>query len=248
MTYQIQTRNKPCTLELKLQSNGEREIFAIGYDPSKRDTVFFKRIMHVDGIHTFYFGMPQSPKTLKFVIYDNRERRFTDPQTFKIISLKVLRLRKAPTEAGWLTRSYIKFIQQFSIDLPFLSPGSYTDDKERFIINLFPGRLEYATPARIEKRLNFIEVSKTDFERMTIPQRMIILLHEYSHNFLNKHQDSEIEADTNALRIYCGLGYPFIEGIYAFTHILKDSDFNMERLQSIEDFMIKHRLYIDKKG
>uniref|UniRef100_A0A6M3J7R6 Uncharacterized protein n=1 Tax=viral metagenome TaxID=1070528 RepID=A0A6M3J7R6_9ZZZZ len=248
MVVQLICNKKPCTIELRVKCSSERELFIIGYDPGDRYSVFFKRLMYPKvGESTFYFGMPQAPSNLKVVLYDNQTRQFTNSKTFEVVSLKKIPLRTAPTGAGKKTREYIIFIQEFCLKLPLLQPNlTYADDKKQFQIDLFPLNLEYATPARIEKTRNFIEVSKTDFLQMTIPQRIIILLHEYAHNFINRDQDSEVEADVSALKIYLGLGYPFIEGMYAFTHILHDSEMNIERLQIIEKYMVKHKLYIDK--
>ena len=52
---------------------------------------------------------------------------------------------------------------------------------------------------------------------MTVPMRMVILLHEFSHFYINENIDDESEADLNELRIYLGLGYPRIEASDAFT-------------------------------
>jgi hypothetical protein len=45
---------------------------------------------------------------------------------------------------------------------------------------------------------------------------MAILLHEFSHFYLNAEINDETEADKNALMIYLGLGYPRIEACEAF--------------------------------
>jgi hypothetical protein len=45
---------------------------------------------------------------------------------------------------------------------------------------------------------------------------MAILLHEFSHVYLNDNVDDEVEADLNGLLIYLGLGYPRIEAFEVF--------------------------------
>ena len=79
------------------------------------------------------------------------------------------------------------------------------------------------TPARISKVNGRIQVSKDAFENYTVPMRMAILLHEFSHFYLNDNMDDEIEADLNGLLIYLGLGYPRIEGYQAFLEVFQDS-------------------------
>jgi hypothetical protein len=68
---------------------------------------------------------------------------------------------------------------------------------------------------------------------MSIPQRLIILLHEVSHNFINYDQDSEQESDDHGLAIYQGLGYPKIEAINAFSNIMTDTDSNYQRMVNL---------------
>jgi hypothetical protein len=127
--------------------------------------------------------------------------------------------------------------------MPELKTGG-TYEENGFEVDLYSD-LPTSTPARIESNLDYIEVSKVDFLKMTVPRRVLILLHEFSHNFLNGNPESEIEADIHALSIYLSRGYPFMEGIYAFTKILHDNQQSMARLEWMHDFMIKHQLYID---
>ena len=46
--------------------------------------------------------------------------------------------------------------------------------------------------------------------------RMAILLHEFSHFYLNDRMEDETEADLNGLLIYLALGYPRIEAYQSF--------------------------------
>ena len=75
--------------------------------------------------------------------------------------------------------------------------------------------------------------------------RMIILLHEYSHKYLNPTVNKPIAyetgADINALRIYLALGYPPSEAHYAFLHVFKDANNhqNHKRYEIIKDFIYK---------
>ena len=48
------------------------------------------------------------------------------------------------------------------------------------------------TPARIGRRTGVIQVNKTQFEAFTIPMRMAILLHEFSHFYLNEKMDDVV--------------------------------------------------------
>ena len=64
------------------------------------------------------------------------------------------------------------------------------------------------TPARIGHKSGIIETAKVKFDKYTIPMRLIILLHEFSHKYKNPkiglEINDEIGADINALYIYLG--------------------------------------------
>ena len=74
---------------------------------------------------------------------------------------------------------------------------------------------------------------------MTVPNRMAILLHEFSHYYLNDNMDDEIEADLNGLLIYLGLGYPRIEAFEVFTKTFMNAptEDNMVRFDKIKNFI-----------
>ena len=63
------------------------------------------------------------------------------------------------------------------------------------------------TPARISQLNGKMEVSYMQFLEYTVPMRMAILLHEYSHFYVNKVPRSEIEADINGLAKYFYLSF-----------------------------------------
>jgi hypothetical protein len=100
------------------------------------------------------------------------------------------------------------------------------------------GRLS-ETPARIEVDSGIIEISRAKFIPMTVPNRMAILLHEFSHIFVNENMDDEVEADLNALNIYLSLGYPRIEAFEVFTQTFIDTptDENKVRFDYIKNFI-----------
>ena len=80
-----------------------------------------------------------------------------------------------------------------------------------------------------------MELAKKYVVKYTIPERIAILLHEFSHFYLNKVHSDEFEADSNALMIYCALGFPRKEGGTAFYKVFyrTPSDLNIERMNKI---------------
>jgi hypothetical protein len=93
-----------------------------------------------------------------------------------------------------------------------------------------------ATPARINKDSGRIQVAMDKFIPMSVPMRMAIMCHEYSHYFVNDNIDNEMEADGNGVLIYLGLGYPRIEAAEAFltTFIGTPSEENKRRYEFIK--------------
>jgi len=98
---------------------------------------------------------------------------------------------------------------------------------------------ELQTPARINKDNGVIQVSQKKFTPDTVAMRMAILLHEYSHFYVNKDIDNESEADLNGLLIYLGLGYPRFEGHEAYlkTFISTPTEMNKVRYDKIKSFI-----------
>ena len=75
--------------------------------------------------------------------------------------------------------------------------------------------------------------------------RMVILLHEFSHKYMNpkvnRDISDEVGADINALNIYLSLGYPDIEAEYAFLRVFKGANnvMNKKRFLILDDFIKK---------
>jgi hypothetical protein len=99
------------------------------------------------------------------------------------------------------------------------------------------------TPARIGHKTGVIEVSKRRFDSYTIPMRMIILLHEFSHKYKNPKIGLDISdetgADINALYIYLGLGFSKIDAICVFAKVFLKAQTkgNIERMRKIMDYI-----------
>ena len=142
-----------------------------------------------------------------------------------------------------LVRSFINFATRFSYNAGSLPSGNYVSDDKQFVIKYLPiiedEGVEQTTPARVDIDSGTIEISKRQFLDYTVPNRMAILLHEFSHVYLNDNVDDEVEADLNGLLIYLGLGYPRIEAfeVFAKTFLNAPSDLNGMRYEKIKNFI-----------
>jgi hypothetical protein len=167
-----------------------------------------------------------------------------------------------------LTRNFVEFAEEFSEDASIISAGNgkmpysiykskdgklridYHDalyDTRTTVIDRRTGRempnpnygREVTTPMRTNAETGVIEVSKRVISTYTVPMRIAILLHEYSHFYINVKPEDEEEADFNALLIFLSLGYSKIAAYKAFCEVFKpaDSPSNRQRDKKIKDFI-----------
>lgn len=102
-------------------------------------------------------------------------------------------------------------------------PSNPADPKSPKIPNPAFGH-ELTTPARISQDRGLIQVSQKYFVPKPVPERVGILTHEISHFYINNDQHNEEEADENAINIFLGYGYGFIDADNAFSEVFKNAD------------------------
>jgi hypothetical protein len=223
--FLVNTKKLPCTVNVTITTDGSQvPIYIIGYDPINPNTLYFRSRFRVSGQETINLNCPQSPIMLKILVWseDNAPYELTD-------------ITSTPLEVIKSDDPSVRFIERFSRSCGRLRPGLYGDDAVPFKIqlrrNIYTDDGDiHPTPARIHSELPLIQVSKARFDADTVPERVIILLHEKAHNFDNYNQDNEMEADQNALATYISLGYPKIEAVNAFGDIMSDTDENAQRM------------------
>jgi hypothetical protein len=139
-------------------------------------------------------------------------------------------------------REYCEFVKEFCSNYDKYPAGKkfrsstslYRIVHSHYIVD---GGKESSTPARIELNEHYIEVSKKGFSKMTIPMRIFVLCHEFSHIFLNKNPRDESEADINGAKLYLNMGFPVIELIYSFTKIFGDTPQTRMRFDNMFKFL-----------
>jgi hypothetical protein len=84
-----------------------------------------------------------------------------------------------------------------------------------------------------------IQAAKSMIKNYTVPITFLLLLHEFSHYNLNKDIHNELEADLNALNIYLGMGYPYIDAIWALavTFDKNETEENANRWEQCNNFI-----------
>jgi hypothetical protein len=251
MKYRITIDYAPITLNVKVKTEKPEKLHLVVYDAVCPDIKFTERYKTVTGDETFYVRMPISPEVAVVEVYGDKTGRGvknSDEKNFQIVSVE-----KTPLErmidmddiGNAQIRSFVDFAQRFCYNVSNLKADTtYSSDDNQYFILLSETIVgnngqELTTPARVGRNTGIIQVSKQAFTKMTVPMRMAILLHEFSHFYLNEKIDDEMEADLNGLLIYLSLGYPRIEAYQAFLETFKErpSNLNKARYDLINKFI-----------
>lgn len=249
MIYRLPTRYEEFTLLIKVKTSHPEKIHLIVSDENHKNTVFTNRWKTVNGECSFFVRMPVSGKVAIINIFSDKNGRDAENDTlFQVLEIKKLPLEKRLDVVDFRNptlKSFINFCTRFCFNAGHISSGTYKSSDGKFSIEYVPTIIssksgkELETPARISKESGRIQVSQKKFVPDTVSMRMAILLHEYSHFYVNKDINDESEADLNGLLIYLGLGYPRFEGHEAFlkTFINTPSEQNKIRYDKIKSFI-----------
>ena len=243
------TKGKPCTIMIRIAVRSPKKIYLKVSDPSRPNTVFTNRYCLVSKQEDLFVRMPITSEKCDVFIKSQEELNGGVDSDYKVLEMKKLPLKRKLTafnHANPTIQRFVRFAEEFSAKAGYISAkGSvYTSDDGKFRIDYLDDILDESgqamkTPARISRSKGIIEVSKKKFEAYTIPMRMAILLHEFSHYYLNTDMANETEADLNGLLIYLGLGYPRIDAYNVFTQVFITSpnEANHNRMKIIDDFI-----------
>jgi hypothetical protein len=242
------SNQKKISLYITVKCDGKKSFRLAASDNGKPNSKYADRFFEVDGERTIYLSFPVSPKSIALIIANVQDPKDT---SFTV----TLEEKPLKTYNVWLDMDTLKFVQlatTFSQICGFAeaSPTGrmFRAKNDEFRIRFFDvirdkGGNPIPTPARIGHETGTIEVSKDKFDRYTIPMRMAILLHEYSHKYRNPNIglpiEDEVGADMNALYIYLGLGYSKIDAITVFAKVFlkAQTEGNMDRMRKIMDYI-----------
>lgn len=265
MEYVLNTNRQPQTISVYVASRRPVKVRIVAMDKNKKHT---KYIDHSGVIKTpgkdgllrekFDIMLPSSPKELRIVVFNRAVGNKKNDKTFAVQKFGKTGAKIWDIETDYKTRAFLKFAQQFAENAGVLKTweeagkkddsGIYESDNGNFRIRYVDvcrdekGR-PLTTPARIGNKSGIIEVAKKYFVKYTVAMRMIILMHEYSHFWLNPNMANEIQADFNGLYMYLGSGFSPIEAYQAFTYVFDNADTSGNRLRMqmidkyVQDFM-----------
>ena len=240
---------------IEVVTSSPQKIQIVVRDINKLDTDYTNRYATINGAQKFFVRMPLSPYESMISIYnkENGNRKQGEDNSFQVTKVDARPLERKMDCVNWQNpkiRDFVQFAQQFSDNAGILSAGkfpngsTYISDEGNFRIDYFDDirtkrGLVIQTPARISQTKGIIQVSKEHFKKFTVPMRMAILLHEFSHFYLNENMEDETEADLNGLLIYLALGFPRIEAYQSFLTTFKDTPTaqNKERFDILNQFI-----------
>lgn len=247
----INTENRKLSLYLTITCNGKKSFRVWAEDYGKKNSKYADRTIAVEGKRTIFINFPVSPRQI-FLGCLNASNP-SDKDFTVNIEQKPLQDYNIALDADTLDflQLAIQFSQVCGFKLPEQGGTFYQTADDKFRIKYFPVIIDYktgatmSTPARIGHSTGIIEVSAAKFVKYTIPMRVAILLHEFSHKYKNPkiglEIGNEIGADINALYIYLGLGFSKIDAICVFGNVFLKAQTpqNQERMRKIMDYINK---------
>lgn len=242
----------PCIIQVKVETH-KRVLIGISVADWKKPNTYYS-ICHtwVKGIRTIDVRLPIVPEKGVLKIFNVNNP--TDDDSFGIISCNKIPLTKSPQafdSGNEFTKQFVQFAEDFAERASYISAtrtlkdrSIYTSNDGKFVIHYVDEILDdkgkpLRTSMRVNNKTGVMEIAKKYVVKYTIPERIAILLHEFSHIHVNENVADEFEADRNALKIYCGLGYPRKEGLTAFYKVFyrTPSDLNVARMKEIKNFL-----------
>lgn len=252
MVSKLTLNDQPSVIKIVIETKFKEKVWIQVRDANRKNTYYTKRYGFVDGKETFKVLMPQAPTEALVMVFNDNNGMLRNDDSFKVTEVKALPYKLPRYNFSKKTQAFVKFAQEFSDECGYLSSSAkgdvYMSNNGRYRIDYFDSirnanGVVLKTPARISQVNGRIEVSAEQFRGMTIPMRMAILLHEYSHFYLNKNPSNEVEADINGLNIYLKLGYPKIDIYNVFLNVFKSapSEANKKRFDKLDKFVKNHK-------
>jgi len=246
-----ETDNRKLTLAVSIYCEEDCRFHVVAEDlmPNSK---YVDREINVCGNRTIELKFPVSPKKIRVKVN-------VSPKSPKKPNFMVkIEERELVTYNIYLDQQVDEFLKlaiPFCQMVGFTSVGNggriYSVPSRKFNIRLLnqikdyeTGKV-YNTPARVGHTTGIIEISKAKYDKYTIPMRLIILLHEFSHKYRNEKMGLPIShvigADINALYIYLGLGFSKVDAIYVFANVFLKAQTpgNIKRMRKIQEYITK---------
>jgi len=243
------SNNRKFTLNIKITCSSPKRFRVFAGETGQKYSFYADREIDVEGSRLIYFSFPVSPKQLtigcfnianvedndyKVEISESPLKDYNiwvdnDSSSFLQLAVPFCQVcgYRIPPQAGLLLKS-----KDGQYNLKYLPTITDALTKQRL-----------STPARIGHATGLIEISAQKFFKYTVPMRLIILLHEFSHKYKNPiiglEISNEIGADIQALYLYLGLGFSKIDAICVFANVFlkAQTNGNINRMRKILNYI-----------
>lgn len=240
----ISTNNEQCTIKAFIQASSLKQVFNCSFKhATQAKTEYYNNTQHITAKGYFYIRLPQSPEKGILTITSLGGFAMLKPELeFLPLNQKL----EAFNYKNPLVKEFVNFAQVISEDFVLFSSNgtaiqsknlNFRVDIHKQLVNRKTGKVS-TTPARLVD-LSIIELASDYYVNYTVPERFVILCHEFAHGWLNRKAASEFEADKNALDICLGLGYPRSAIKKVFFSIFKNAPTaeNKQRWDMICDYI-----------
>lgn len=244
----IESHNEKFTLAITILCNGKKRFRVWAEEDKRHNSKYADRLIIVDKSRTIFFQFPVSPEKLFFACINADSVNDND---FEVIT-EIKPLKHYQIYKDSEVKDFVDLANYFSqvcgYGVPEKKGTIFQTGDKKFNIRFLPQIRDAKgnpinTPARVAHQSGIIEVSYEKFKRYTIPMRMMILLHEFSHKYRNEkiglQISNEFGADINGLYVYLGVGYSKIDAICVFANVFlkAQSNENMQRMRKIQSYI-----------
>jgi hypothetical protein len=252
MQFLFKPKKKSMMLCITIKTNGEQEIMVSVCDPSKPYTYYFKSSGVINGTKQFYVRLPMTPDVALLRIFNvrNGNQPYGKDNSFKVLDMKQdvltndLNVFDSKNE---VVTDFLKFFITFSERAGYLATSDkdlYESPDRTFSIRYLDvirddEGMPINSSARVNASTGIMDYSKYYFKFYTIPERILIGTHEFSHFYVNRDARNEFEADRNGLMIYLGLGFPRKEALQGWLKVFgrAKTGQNARRYAMIEEYV-----------
>lgn len=244
------TDNRAICLNVSIKCSGKC-LFRVTAEDLKPYSLYVNRNIVVEGYRTIFLSFPVTPKKIKIKVEIVENGKF-DKSDF-IAKIEEDKLKTYNIQIDEETQAFLDLGVYFSQVCGFEKASAngriFQTKGGKYNIKYFPKIVDFKTgqvlntPARIGHTTGIIEVSQYSMLKYTIPQRFVILLHEFSHKYKNPKQgrpiSDEVGADLNALYLYLGLGFSKVDAIFVFANVFlkAQTPSNLARMRKIMEYI-----------
>lgn len=245
-----ETNNRALRLNVSIKCSGKC-LFRVTAEDVKPFSFYVNRQIIVEGYRTINLCLPVTPKSLKIKVNAVENGKF-EKSDF-IVKIEEDKLKTYDVKIDQETKEFLDLAVYFSqvcgFEQPNINGRIFQTKGGKYNIKYFPKIVDFKTgqvlntPARIGHTTGIIEVSQASMLKYTIAQRMVILLHEFSHKYKNPKQGRSISdetgADLNALYLYLGVGFSKVDAIFVFANVFlkAQTPSNLDRMRKIMEYI-----------